>query len=103
MTKKVCQSCGNTHIASGEAILISYIASALALLYPLANSAKSNVGSALTLPWLDIPVLTAIVILTWLLSGYVNGREQHSSHALCAINSLGFPGLLLVILMAAKG
>ncbi len=102
MANNFCDSCGNSYIGPGESILVSYVASAVALLVPFINSAGSNVTATLSLKGLEMSMFSLIIIGVWLLSGYVNGREKHSSYALCAINSLGLPGLLMTI-MAVSG
>jgi len=104
MSRRMCSSphCGESAISQSLAIVISYIAAALALAVPVINSAGADVKTSATITGLDISFMTLILIGVWILAGLIGSAQKHENVVLCVINALGLPGLVLALLAVSQ-
>ncbi len=100
MSRTMCTSpsCQETAISQGLAIILSYIAAALALAVPIINSAGADVKTSATITGLDMSFMTIILVGVWVLAGLMGSAQRHGNVVLCVINALGLPGLVLALL-----
>ena len=98
MSITVCKQCNAGKIPLLAAVFISYGISAAALTIPFAVSVGGNVATPLSKDIFDLSPTSILILLVWLISGFVHGNENHNGYLICAINSLGVPGLLTTVI-----
>lgn len=98
-----CPAAGCKHecISPWLAAILVFVACTVALFAPFLSSIGVTVGSRIALPT-GATWLTPIVILIWVVSVLVGCARRHEQELTCLIDSLGIPGVLLVIFYSVK-
>lgn len=100
MPRRYCANgtCGVEVVGTGTTIVVSYVASALALAAPLLNSVGSGVKASLAITGVNFSFMSLIILGVWFLSGLIAAHERYTNVLLCVIGALGMPGLLLAVM-----
>ena len=76
-------------------IFIGYVSSALALAIPFLNTIGAKITNIVQYADLKFSYGALIMLGVWALSGTLASHDRHENALVCALNSLGLPGLLL--------
>jgi hypothetical protein len=85
-----------------ETTVLSYVVSAVVLVFPLLNALTAKVQNILPLAGLNVNVTAIAIGAAWLISGYVSSRERHTHIYSILLGACGLPGAVLALLALGR-
>jgi hypothetical protein len=85
-----------------ETVLLSYTIAAAVLAFPLLNALTAKVQNVLPLWGFEINLTAVILIVVWLVSGYISSSERYTHVYSILLGACGLPGAVLALMALGK-